>query len=127
MKLQISKIIFKHLWLYFSCQLLNMTCRKHKEKKLLKSIDIDQPNELQLQSAILDLSCFCFFFFFQVSEVINMMKKLVNEESEEAKLVENFSRNLSLTQTSEQISEDVKQLLQGLDRVSINQSCNGET
>lgn len=62
----------------------------------------------------------------QVSEVIEMMRKLVDEESEEAKLVEKFSQNLYLTQTSEQIAEDVKQLLHKLDRICINQSCDTE-
>lgn len=60
----------------------------------------------------------------QVSEVIEMMKKLVQVESEEAKLVENFRQRLNLVSSSEQVADDVKQLLNNLNEVSISNPFN---
>lgn len=55
-----------------------------------------------------------------MSEVIETMKKLVEEESEEAKLVETFSQRLNLSQSSEEVADDVKQLLNDLNKVCVS-------
>lgn len=44
------------------------------------------------------------------------------EKSEEAQLVNAFSTQLSLRQTSDEVVEDVKQLLDSLSSLSINKS-----
>ncbi|KAL0271014.1 UNVERIFIED_CONTAM: hypothetical protein PYX00_008260 [Menopon gallinae] len=58
----------------------------------------------------------------ELSEVVDMMKKLVTDKSEEAQLVNAFSTQLSLRQTSDEVVEDVKQLLDSLSNLSINKS-----
>lgn len=51
-----------------------------------------------------------------------MMKKLVDKESKEAELLGSFNSSLSLVKTSNQVTDDLKKLLDDLDALHINQT-----